>query len=350
MTANRRTALLLEQAHRFECPLVVVGPDGEVGDVPDGVTVRRGAGALEDVAAMPEADLVVNALVGASGLRPTAAAVSAGKRLALANKESLVMAGGLLRALADESGATFIPVDSEHSSIRRCLGGRDPGEVAGIVLTASGGALRDRDPSELASVSVEEVLRHPTWTMGPKVTVDSATLVNKAFEVIEAHWLFGVPYRRIDVVLHPQSVAHCLVRLSDGSLLGHLSAPDMRVPIQDALFDPDPAPVELSTTRAWELGELRFEPVDTSRYPCFELVLGAARVGGTAPAVAAAADEAAVDAFVRGRIRFDRIRDVIERTLETVPTREADSIAAVVAADEEAERAALDTIDSFSGN
>ncbi|MBD3367559.1 MAG: 1-deoxy-D-xylulose-5-phosphate reductoisomerase [Candidatus Eisenbacteria bacterium] len=345
MTANRNTELLGRQAAGFGCRLVAVSHDADAGGLPDGLDVRRGPGALEELAALPEADLVVNALVGGAGLRPAAASVAAGKRLALANKESLVTAGGILTADARRSGAEILPVDSEHSSLRRCLAGRAPEEIDSVVLTASGGALRDRTPAELESVRVEEVLRHPTWDMGPKVTVDSATLVNKAFEVIEAHWLFGVPLERVGVVLHAQSIAHCFVRLTDGSLLAHLSEPDMRVPIQDAMFAPGAPPVELSGTRAWELGTLSFEPVDTGRYPCFGLVLEAARAGGTAPAVAAAADEVAVSAFVAGRIPFNHIRQVIEATLDEVPFAEADTLDAVFEADAEARKTAHEAVE-----
>lgn len=346
MTANTSSELLAEQAARFDCPLLVIADGANDVPVPSGTEVRRGARSLLEAASLPHADLVVNALVGASGLPPTAAAIEAGKRLALANKESLVMAGGVLTAAATASGSTIVPIDSEHSSLRRCLKGRASEEIAGVALTASGGALRDRAPEELADVSVEEVMRHPTWDMGPKVTVDSATLVNKAFEVIEARWLFNVPLDRIEVVLHQQSIAHCFVRLLDGSLLAHLSEPDMRVAIQDAMFAPDAPPTELSGLRVWELGTLSFEPVDTRRYPCFELVLDAARTGGTAPAIAAAADEVAVEAFVRGRIAFDRIRDVIESTLRSVESGPADSLERVLDADREARRTAEAAVDA----
>jgi 1-deoxy-D-xylulose-5-phosphate reductoisomerase len=344
MTANRNTGLLSEQVRRFACPLVVVADDADIENVPGDTEVLRGPSALVEVAALPEADLVVNALVGASGLEPAAASLRAGKRLALANKESLVTAGELLTTLRDESGAEIIPVDSEHSSLKRCLVGRAPSEIAGLVLTASGGALRDRSRAELAGVTVDDVLRHPTWEMGPKVTVDSATLVNKAFEVIEARWLFDVPFDRISVVLHAQSVAHCLVRLTDGSLIAHLSEPDMRVPIQDALFSPGVPPEELSGTRAWQLGTLSFRQVDRDRYPCFDLVLGAGARGGTAPAIAAAADEVAVEAFVAGRIAFDRICGVIESTLTAVEAGDADSLEAVIRADAEARTVAATAV------
>ena len=348
MTANRNTALLAEQVSRFGCPLVVVSDEADTAPLPSGVRVRRGAGALADVAALPEADIVVNALVGMSGLAPAAAAIEAGKRLALANKESLVVAGGILTRRRAQTGAEIMPVDSEHSSLQRCLVGRAPGEVARLILTASGGALRNHSRSELARVTVEDVLNHPTWDMGPKVTVDSATLVNKAFEVIEARWLFGIPQERIDVVLHAQSLVHCFVRTTDGSLISHISDPDMRVPIQNALFAPDAPPTEISRRRAWELGRLDFEPVDTDRYPCFSHVLEAGRRGGTAPAIVAAADEVAVSAFVSGKIPFDRIRTVIATTSETVKPVETDSLDDIVRADTEARRAASAIVDAVS--
>lgn len=339
LSGSRNVDLLAEQAGRFSVPRVAVGPDAVAAFEP-GTRVLRGPAALEELAADPEADLVVNALVGAAGLRPTVAALRAGRRLALANKESLVMAGEVVTRIASESGAEIIPIDSEHSAIFRCLRAAAPGEVDGLVLTASGGALRDLPIEEMFEARVEDVLAHPTWSMGAKVTVDSATLVNKAMEVIEARWLFGIPVERIDVVIHRESFVHSFVRLTDGSLLAHLGEPDMRVPIQFALCYPDAAPLSFGHWRPDALTSLSFDAVDARRYPCFEIMLRAAREGGTAPAVAAGADEVAVEAFVGGAIRLTDIAGIITEALSTVRAGPCDTLDAVLAADAMAREAA----------
>jgi 1-deoxy-D-xylulose-5-phosphate reductoisomerase len=233
-----------------------------------------------------------------------------------------------------EYGGELIPVDSEHSSIFRCLQSARSDEVERIVLTASGGPLRDLPAEATATAAVSEVLSHPTWSMGDKVTVDSATLVNKAMEVVEARWLFDLPYDRIDVVLHRESVVHGFVTLSDGTLLAHLAAPDMRVPIQYAMFYPERAPSSSGDCPPEQLGTLHFTAVDYERYPCFGLVLEAARRGGTGPAIAATADEVAVAAFTEGRIRFGDIADVIEETVSAVAPSEAPDVGSILAAGE----------------
>lgn len=337
LSAFRSVDLLLEQAEEFGARRVVVGEEraGRVS-APAGVEMGRGADGLERLASDREVDLVLNALVGSAGLRPALATAGAGVGLALANKESLVMAGGLITEAARESGTVIVPVDSEHNAIFRCLRAADPREVEGVVLTASGGPLRDVPRDRIAGASVDDVLAHPTWSMGTKVTVDSATLVNKAMEVIEAHWLFGFPYERIEVALHRESIVHSFVRLSDGTMLAHLAPPDMRVPIQYALYYPDPPPEPIGECRAEELGRLTFEPVEPGRYPCFEIVMGAARAGGGAPLAAATADEVAVEAFVEGRIAFDDIAAVIEETLAGTPV---ESVADLDSALEQTERA-----------
>jgi 1-deoxy-D-xylulose-5-phosphate reductoisomerase len=275
-------------------------------------------------------DLVVNALVGTAGLAVTVAAVRTGKKLAIANKESLVMAGDSITRMACRTGSELIPVDSEHSSIFRCMRGAADGEVDGVVLTASGGPLRDLPVDKLPGVSVEEVLDHPTWDMGDKITVDSATMANKAMEVIEARWLFGLPLDAIDVVIHRESIVHSFVRMSDGSLLAHLGTPDMRIPIQYALFYPDAPAREFSEPGPAALGSLTFSDIDAGRYPCFELIMRAARDGGTAPATACVADEIGVDAFLRGSIGFGDLPVVMERTLRDTPVRPAGEIDTVI--------------------
>ena len=340
LSAFRNVDLLAEQAARFGVRKVAVGEGAPRGSFPDGIEIGRGRAALEALASDPGVDLVVNALVGAAGLAPTLAAVEAGRTLALANKESLVMAGELVSRAAESSGAALVPIDSEHSSLFRCLKGVPRSELAGVVLTASGGPLRDLPTSEIARAGVEAVLDHPTWDMGKKVTVDSATLVNKAMEVVEARWLFDLPFERIEVVLHKESIVHSLVRLTDGTLLAHLGLPDMKVPIQYAMFYPDPPGGLFEDCRPGALGSLHFEPVDFDRYPCYGLVLDAARQGGTSPVIAATADEVAVAAFVDGRIRFGEIADVIAGALAAVAAADAPDVDAVLDAEAMAREAA----------
>ena len=280
-----------------------------------------GDGALEQLVAESEPDLVVNGLVGAVGLRPTLAALERGIDVGLANKESLVVGGPLVRRALERGSAKLIPIDSEHSALFQLLQGRPSVEIARVVLTASGGALRDWPLERIPRARPEDVLRHPTWRMGPRITVDSATLVNKALEVIEAHWLFGLPYERLDVVIHPQSVVHGLVELTDGSWLAHLSEPDMRIPIQYALTYPERAarrlaPFDLTGTPI----ALEFRPLERARYPAFGLVVEAGRRGGTYPAVANAADEVAVERFLRREIAFGDIPRLIEAVLAAYET------------------------------
>jgi 1-deoxy-D-xylulose-5-phosphate reductoisomerase len=337
LSALSNVDLLTEQAEAFGARRVAVGEEASGrAKLPPGVEVGVGEPALTAMAADPEVDLVVNALVGTAGLPATAAAVRAGKRIAIANKESLVMAGDVITRLAAESGAELIPVDSEHSSIFRCMRGAARGEVRGVVLTASGGPLRDRPASELADARVESVLAHPTWDMGEKITVDSATLANKAMEVVEAKWLFGLPLDAIDVVIHRESIVHSLVRMSDGSLLAHLGPPDMRIPIQYALFYPDAPEADFSSGGPVDLGSLSFSDVEAGRYPSFELILGAARMGGSAPTVACVADEVAVSAFLIGSISFGDISTVIDRTLGAVTARPLHDLDSVMGAAAEA--------------
>lgn len=248
-----------------------------------GIRVAVGADAIDAVAAFPAADLVVNAAVGAAGLRPTVAAVEAGKTVALANKESLVLAGAFLMARARATGATILPVDSEHASLFQCLWGRDPASVRALVLTASGGPFREASEADLARVTPERALEHPTWKMGPRITIDSATLMNKGFEVIEARWLFDVPQDRIRVVVHPQSIVHGLVELSDGSLMAHMGEPDMRLPIASALAHPEPSAVRLRPLSLSAVGTLTFEEPDRRRFPCLALAEAALRAGARCP-------------------------------------------------------------------
>ncbi|MCX6023350.1 MAG: 1-deoxy-D-xylulose-5-phosphate reductoisomerase, partial [Chloroflexi bacterium] len=275
---------------------------------------------LEAMARLPEADLVLVATVGRAGLAPTLAALEAGKRVALANKEVLVMAGEAVLDAAHRGGGVLLPVDSEHSAIWQCLQGETAeggaSRIARLVLTASGGAFRNHTPDELRAVTPEQALRHPNWVMGPKVTVDSASLMNKGFEVIEAHWLFGVPLERIEVLLHRESIVHSLVEFVDGSFKAQLGAPDMRTPLQYALSYPDRWPNPgIPRLDLAALQQLTFAPVEPGRWPCLELALQAARQGQTYPAVLSAADEVAVEEFLAGRIGFLDIPLLIEATL-----------------------------------
>ena len=288
-----------------------------LGPLAQRVRFITGDASAEALIAESQPDFVVNGLVGAAGLRPTLAALERGIDVGLANKESLVIGGALVGRLMARTQAKLIPIDSEHSALLQLLQGRSLSEIEKVVLTASGGALRDWPLERLSKATPEDVLQHPTWQMGPRITVDSATLVNKALEVIEAHWLFELPYERIEAVIHPQSIVHGLVELCDGSWLAHLGTPDMRVPIQYALTYPKRAaqrfaPLEL----AHEGLKLEFKPLERARYPAFGLIVEAGRRGSTYPAVANAADEVAVERFLRREIAFGDIPALIEATLE----------------------------------
>ena len=258
---------------------------------------------------------MLNALVGSAGLGPTVEASGVGIDLALANKESLVVGGELVVALAQATGAQIVPVDSEHTALHQLISGQPPGAVERITITASGGPFRGRSRAELQEVTVEQALAHPTWAMGGKITIDSATLMNKGLELMEAHHLFGTPYERMDVVVHPQSLIHGLIQLADGAMLAHLGPPDMRVAISYALHAGESVELPVVPLQLATLGALTFEPVDLDAFPCLRLALEAARAGGTAPCVLNAANEVAVHAFLDGRLRFLDIAEVIERTL-----------------------------------
>ena len=284
-------------------------------------------------------DIVLNAVVGFAGVRATLWALEQGVTLALANKESLVAAGGLALAAQERGGGLLLPVDSEHSALHQCLEGRDRASVAGLVLTASGGPFRGRTRDELADVTAEQALAHPTWHMGPKITVDSATLANKGLELIEAHWLFGLPYDAIEVVVHPSSIVHSLVRLRDGALLAHLGLPDMRVPISYALTYPSRSATPVPQLPLEGL-TLAFEAVDDDAFPLLGLARSAGERGGTAPCAYNAANEVAVAAFLEGRLAFADIASVVEETLARVDGAPARDLDELVAADDEARRLA----------
>ncbi|MEN9653760.1 MAG: 1-deoxy-D-xylulose 5-phosphate reductoisomerase [Verrucomicrobiota bacterium] len=310
------------------------------GAFPAGTRILEGTAGLTEAACLPEVTMVVSAVVGTAGLAPTLAALAARKDVALASKELLVLAGKFVTAAARASGARLLPVDSEHNAIHQLLRDKPRGDIDRLVLTASGGAFRDTPLADLARVTLAQALKHPNWSMGPKVTIDSATMANKGLEVIEARWLFDLPAERIDVVVHPQSIIHSLVTLTDGSLQALLSPPSMAYPIQDCLLYPErlpcPAP-RLDLTQALTLG---MTPPDPARYPCLGLARAAAHAGGTAPAVFNAANEVAVAGFVAGRLPFPAIAELVGRTLAAVSAREPADLAEVLAADAEARVAA----------
>lgn len=296
--------------------------------------VLSGEEGIRELIAASDADLVLNAIVGAAGLGSTIVALSEGIDVALANKESLVLGGELVMALAEATAARLLPVDSEHSALFQLIGAEAPGTVEKLVLTASGGPFRGRE--DLSEVTVADALAHPTWRMGGRITIDSATLMNKGFEAIEAHHLFAVPYERIEVVVHPQSLIHSLIHLIDGSSLAHLGYPDMRVPISYALHYPERAEVDVPQLDLAAAGSLTFEEPDLETFACLRLALEAGRAGGTAPCVLNAADEVAVAAFLEERIPFTAIPAVIERVLEEMPAAPVTHFDDLFAADAEA--------------
>src|SRR3990172_142774 len=335
LAAGGNVTLLEEQVREFRPRYVCAGREADY--LMDRVGTRGQAARwaeMEEIAAHPDVDLVVVATVGSAGLEPTLAAVRAGKAVALANKEVLVMAGHIITAEARRSRAELRPIDSEHSAIWQCLWGEDRDSIERIIITASGGPFRDTPLQELARVTAQEALRHPNWQMGQKITVDSATLLNKGLECIEARWLFDVPLERIEVVLHRESIVHSLVEFRDGSVKAQLGAPDMRLPIQCALTYPE----RLSGTSVPRLdlsrvGTLNFGTPDMKRYPCLSLALEAGRRGGTFPAVLCAADEIAIQHFLAGHLRFTEIARVVEGALSAHAGTADPSLDEIVAAD-----------------
>ena len=326
----------LGQARDHGVPVVALA-DAEAAERARGSwsgQVLSGEDGVRELIASSGADLVLNAIVGAAGLGSTIVALSEGIDVALANKESLVLGGELVMALAEATGSRLLPVDSEHSALFQLIGAEAPGTIERLVLTASGGPFRGRD--DLSGVSVADALAHPTWRMGGRITIDSATLMNKGFEAIEAHHLFGVPYERIDVVVHPQSLVHSLVHLNDGSSLAHIGYPDMRVPISYALHYPERADVDVPRLDLAAAGSLTFEEPDLETFACLRLALEAGAAGGTAPCVLNAADEVAVAAFLGEQIPFTAIPAVIERVLEEMPARPVTHFDDLFAADAEA--------------
>jgi len=344
LAASSRWEDLVAQAQRHGVSRIALADEDAAARASEAWTdgdVLAGPEGLVRLITETESDMVLNALVGSAGLGPTIAALGEGIDLALANKESLVVGGELVMALAEATSTTIIPVDSEHSALHQLIAGEKPGTIDRLTLTASGGPFRGRKADDLNEVTVAEALAHPTWDMGGRISIDSATLMNKGFEVIEAMHLFGVPLEQIQVVVHPQSIIHGLIHLNDGATLAHLGNPDMRVPISYALNYPDRADVPAQTLDLAGAGQLTFEEPDLDAFPCLRLAYEAARAGGTAPCVLNAADEIAVNAFLSGALPFNGISEVIERTLEATEVTAVRHFSDLYRADAEAREVAM---------
>jgi 1-deoxy-D-xylulose-5-phosphate reductoisomerase len=341
LAANSAVDRLAEQTAAFRPSVVAIAETRRVEEfrtrcvdlgvsVPEIVTGEHG---LRQIASATEVDIVVSAAVGAAGLEPTYSAVAAGKTVALANKEAMVLAGELLRHTASRTGARVIPVDSEHSAIDQCLRSGDHGEVHRLLLTASGGPFRETPREDFSGITPEQALRHPTWQMGKRITIDSATLMNKGLEVIEARWLFNIPPEKIDIMVHPQSVVHSMVEFVDGSVIAQLGTADMRQPIQYALTYPERLPSPVASLDWNAISRLDFAPPDRQKFPCIALAYKAIRMGGTAAAVLNAADEVVVEAFLNRKISFSVIPEVIGATLEAHDVQRADCLESILEAD-----------------
>ena len=345
LAAGRNIPLLIEQIGKFRPRVVAVADEEACKELK---TKIRGAGrdhvpeilcgveGISSLAGESDTDIVLSAIVGAAGLLPTIAAIRAGKIVALANKETLVMAGSIALSEAKKFGATLLPVDSEHSAIFQCMRGHDRGSVRKLILTASGGPFAGKTADELKQVSPEDALRHPNWSMGKKISIDSATLMNKGLEVIEAHYLFDFPPEKIDVLVHPQSIIHSMVEFCDGSYIAQLSTPDMKGPIAYALSTPERLPSVLEPLPWEKLSGLTFSKPDHSAFPCLSFAYAAIKAGGTAPAVLNAANEVAVKAFLDGIIGFTNIPAIIKKVMDSYSSQPADSIDAVLEADKRA--------------
>jgi 1-deoxy-D-xylulose-5-phosphate reductoisomerase len=356
LTANTGTAAMLDACLRFRPPYAVMADPSAAEALQSalrkaGADTRVAAGAqgLEQVATLPEVDTVMAAIVGAAGLSPTLAAARAGKRVLLANKEALVMAGRLFMQAIRDSGATLLPIDSEHNAVLQCLPGAFDGDLPGagirrILLTASGGPFRTTPLGELAGVTPDQACAHPNWVMGRKISVDSATMMNKGLEVIEAHWLFAAPAERIEVVIHPQSVIHSMVEYVDGSVIAQLGNPDMRTPIAHALAYPERIESGARRLNFFELGALHFEAPDLGRFPCLRLAYQALAAGGSAPVALNAANEVAVERFLQGELAFARIPALIEDVLSRVRLAPVQRLEDVFEADRTARACAMERL------
>lgn len=341
LAANKSVDEIIRQIREYRPVYAVVADTKSFHEAVSAVgttdtVITNDTSMLHTIAADPQVDIVVAAMVGFAGLDSTLAAVKAGKRVCIANKETLVVAGEIVTAEAERSGAEIIPIDSEHSAIAQCLVGESSESIKRIILTASGGPFRTRAAETFNDITVAEALRHPNWSMGQKITIDSATLMNKGLEVIEAHWLFGLPSEKIDIIVHPQSIIHSMVEFADGSIKAQLGAPDMRLPIQYALGYPERIGVSYDTYDLLRQPRLDFEEADTAKFPCLQLARQVMDSGGTAPCLLNGANEIAVEAFLDERIRFTDIAAVIEKTLENVPIQPLTSLDVVIEADTQA--------------
>ncbi len=336
ISAHQQGEKLCQIAHEFGVKNVHLGHEQDIReDLPAETNFSTGSDALNELAALESADLVVVAVVGAAGLAPTLAALEAGKDVVLANKESLVVGGELVMETARRTGAKILPADSEHNGVFQCLHGQPEKSLDSIILTASGGPFRDFSLEQLSSVTPEQALKHPNWSMGPKITVDSATMANKGLELIEAHWLFGLPAERLKVVIHPPSLVHAIVQFKDGCTLAQMSPPSMTFALQNALLFPDRMEgVEQGLDFSQPL-ELSFSPPSPDKYPCLKLAQDCLAKGGTAPLVFNAANEVAVAAFLRNQIGFTEISDIIESTLNTADFPHASSLENLLTFDQE---------------
>ncbi|MFU8819629.1 MAG: 1-deoxy-D-xylulose-5-phosphate reductoisomerase [Desulfurivibrio sp.] len=339
MAAGNNIKLLRDQIEAFHPMLVSVADETLAGDLIQslprgwGERVLVGRSGNEEVARLPEAELVVSAIVGAAGLTPTMAAIEAGKDIALANKETLVMAGALVMNAVARQGVQLLPIDSEHNAIAQALEAGRHQDIHRLILTASGGPFRATPARDLWEVTPEQALSHPNWSMGRKISIDSATLMNKGLEVIEAHWLFGVPVEQIEVLVHPQSIVHSMVEYIDGSVVAQMGIPDMRIPIVYALSYPERLRLGLPRLNLSKCGDLSFSPPDFNRFPALQLAYKACKRGGTMPATLNAANEVAVEAFLAGKIRFPEIALVVAETVSRAEYKEADRIGTVLAVD-----------------
>ena len=343
LAVGRNLDMLASQAAEFSPQMVYCADEGRRDQLPKGIPVVS----MEDMATHPDVDLVMAATIGSAGLVPTLRALETGKVVALANKEVIIMAGPLIRSLAGTAGRNLLPVDSEPSAIWQCLRGEN-GPISRLIITASGGPFRNTPVQDLEKVTVKEALNHPTWKMGRKITVDSATLMNKAFEVIEAHWLFDVPWEKIEVVVHPQSIIHSMVEMADGSVKAQMGPPDMRLPIQHSMLYPDRQPNKLiPRLDITSPLSLNFEPLQQDRYPCFALAVEAGRKGGTYPTVLSAADEIAVDRFLSGKIGFLDIPRVLDKVLTDHTPTDGTALEEILEADQWARLKAQELADNL---
>ena len=349
LAAGTRTEELAEQAKEFGVKHLAIADEGKVGALRDLVSeasqVLGGDAGLEEMATLEEADMVLVAIVGTAGLRPALAAIRAGKDLAVASKEILVMAGEIVMREARAAGVNVLPVDSEHNAIFQCLAGQEGNEVQRLILTASGGPFRTSEEEELKVVTVEQALKHPTWDMGPKISIDSATLFNKGLEMIEARWLFGVEMGRVEVVVHPQSIVHSMVEFVDGSVIAQMSTTDMCFPIQYAVTWPDRMPTGLAPLDFGALSRLDFEAPREEVFPALRLAREAGEQCGTLPAVFNAANEVAVEAFVAGKLSFLGITKLVEKVMEEHQVQNSPTLEVILKADEEARERAIARLD-----